>query len=210
MREGFKIEMDPNFIGRVTRCSTSGFVGALRAPEPELPIFGGFCKAGAQQGKSYVVGIIYNISIEDDELTRQIATLENPVQEELVDQQILRQVPVEYSVLSIGYQSDDRYIQSLPPQPPLALATIQVMTGEEILNFTEQLNFIPLILSAENLNADELLAACLRNAASVRQGSNQATFLIEAGRYCARLLSNDLNRLDNVLRNLKPHTMRNL
>jgi hypothetical protein len=201
--------MDPIFIGRVTRCSTSGFVGALRAPEPELPIFGGFCKASAQQGKSYVIGVIYNISIEDDELTRQMATLENPIQEELADQQVLRQVPVEYSVLSIGYQTNDRYIYSLPPQPPLALATIQVMTSEEILNFTEQLDFIPLILSADNLPADELLAASLRNAASVRHGPNQTTYLIEAGRYCARLLSNDLNRLDNVLRNLKTEAMRN-
>jgi hypothetical protein len=201
--------MNPIFIGRVTRCSTSGFVGALRAPEPELPIFGGFCKAGAQHGKSYVIGLIYNISIEDDELTRQMATLENPIQEELADQQVLRQVPVEYSVLSIGYQSNDRYIYSLPPQPPLALATIQVMTSEEILNFTERLDFIPLILSADNLPADELLAASLRKAASVRHGPNQTAFLIESGRYCARLLSNDLNRLDNVLRNLRTETMRN-
>ena len=200
--------MDPIFIGRVTRCSTSGFVGALRAPDPELPIFGGFCKAGAQQGKSYVIGVIYNISIEDDELTRQMATLENPIQEELADQQVLRQVPVEYSVLSIGYQSNDRYMYSLPPQPPLALATIQVMTSEEILNFTERLDFIPLILSADNLPADELLAASLRKAASVRHGPNQRSFFIEAGRYCARLLSNDLNRLDNVLRNLKTDVMR--
>jgi hypothetical protein len=201
--------MDPIFIGRVTRCSTRGFVGALRAPEPELPIFGGFCKAGAQQGKSYVIGIIYNISIEDDELTRQMATLEDPIQEELADQQVLRQIPVEYSVLSIGYQSNDQYIYSLPPQPPLALATIQMMTSEEILNFTNRLDFIPLILSADNLPADELLAASLRNAASVRYGPNQMTYLIEAGRYCARLLSNDLNRLDNVLRNLKTEAMRN-
>jgi hypothetical protein len=201
--------MDPIFIGRVTRCSTRGFVGALRAPEPELPIFGGFCKAGAQQGKSYVIGIIYNISIEDDELTRQMATLEDPIQEELADQQVLRQIPVEYSVLSIGYQSNDQYIYSLPPQPPLALATIQMMTSEEILNFTNRLDFIPLILSADNLPADELLAASLRNAASVRHGPNQMTYLIEAGRYCARLLSNDLNRLDNVLRNLKTEAMRN-
>jgi hypothetical protein len=138
-----------------------------------------------------------------------MATLEDPIQEELADQQVLRQIPVEYSVLSIGYQSNDQYIYSLPPQPPLALATIQMMTSEEILNFTNRLDFIPLILSADNLPADELLAASLRNAASVRHGPNQMTYLIEAGRYCARLLSNDLNRLDNVLRNLKTEAMRN-
>jgi hypothetical protein len=200
--------MDPLLIGRVTRCSTRGFVGVLRAPEPELPIFGAFCKSGAQQGKSYVIGVIYNISIEDDELTRQMAASDKPIQEELADQQFLRQVPVEYSVLSIGYQSNDRFIYSLPPQPPLALATIQSMSDDEILDFTKKLDFIPLILSADNLPADDLLAATLRNAASTRQGTEQTAFLIESGRYCARLLSYDLNRLDNVLRNIKTEAMR--
>jgi hypothetical protein len=199
--------MNPIFIGRVTRCSTRGFVGALRAPEPELPVFGGFCKAGAQQGKSYVIGVIYNISIEDDELTRQMAASNTPLEEELADQQFLRQVPVEYSVLSIGYQSNNRFFYSLPPQPPLALATIQVMTSNEILDFTRNLDFIPLILSADNLPTDDLLAASLRNSASARQGHEQRTFLINAGRYCARLLSDDLNRLDNVLRSLKTEAM---
>ncbi|OGO19300.1 MAG: hypothetical protein A2Z14_03670 [Chloroflexi bacterium RBG_16_48_8] len=200
--------MEPIFIGRVTRCSTRGFVGALRAPEPELPIFGGFCKAKAQQGKSHVIGAIYNISIEDDEFTRQMAATERPIEEELVDQQFLRQIPVEYGVLSIGYRANDQFIYALPPQPPLALAPIQVMTSEEIIDFTRQLNFIPLILSADNLPADDLLAACLKNAASIRKGPEQTSFLLEAGRYCARLLSDDLNRLENVLRNLQPEGMR--
>jgi len=199
--------MESIFIGRVTRCSTRGFIGALRAPEPELPVFGGFCKAKAQQGKSHVIGVIYNISIEDDELTRQMASMEKPIEEELADQQFLRQIPVEYDVLSIGYQSNNQFIYTLPPQPPLALAPIQMMTNEEIITFTRQFHFIPLILSAENLPVDDLLAACLKNAAAIRKGPEQTSFLIEAGRYCARLLSGDLNRLENVVRNLKLESM---
>lgn len=202
------MDVNPTFIGRVTRCSTRGFVGAVRAPEPDLPIFGGFCKARAQQGKSHVIGLIYNISIEDDELTRQMAAADRPMEEELADQQVLRQIPVEYEILSVGYQSDGKYFYVLPPQPPLALAPIQVMTREEILDFTQELDFIPLILSAINLPTDDLLAASLRFAASVRHGPDQLAFLIEAGRVCARLLSDDLTRLDNLLRNLKPEEIK--
>jgi hypothetical protein len=197
------MDIDPTFIGRVTRCSTRGFVGAVRAPEPELPIFGGFCKARAQQGKSEVIGLIYNISIEDDELTRQMAAADRPMEEELADQQLLRQIPVEYAVLSIGYQSEGDFFYTLPPQPPLALAPVHVMHQEEILDFTQKLDFIPLILSAVNLPTDDLLAACLRNAASIRHGPERSSFLTEAGRTCARYLSEDLNRLETVLRNLK-------
>jgi len=196
------MQVESTFIGRVTRCSTRGFVGAVRTPEPELPVFGGFCKAPAQQGKSHVIGLIYNISIEDDELTRQMAAADHPMEEELADQQYLRQIPIEYDVLAIGYQADGEFYYSLPPQPPLALALIQPMTREEILHFTQQLDFIPIILSAINLPVDDLLAASLRSAASTRTGSEKYSFLIQAGKFSARLLSDDLTRLDNLIRNL--------
>jgi hypothetical protein len=196
------MEIEPTFIGRVTRCSTRGFVGALRAPEPELPVFGGFCKAPAQRGKSFVIGVIYNISIEDDELTRQMAAVDHPFEEELADQQYLRQVPIEYEALSIGYQTEGDYYYALPPQPPLALSPIQPMTEEEVSQFTQQLEFIPIILSTPSLPVDDLLAACLRSAASVRSSHEKTTFLVQAGKFCARLLADDLTRLDNLIRNL--------
>lgn len=203
------MEIASPFLGRVTRCSTLGFVGALRAPEPELPIFGGFCKAPAQQGTSNVVGLIYNISIEDDELTRQMAATDQPMEEELADQQFLRQIPIEYEILSIGYQKEGQFYHTLPPQPPFSLAPIQSLTKDEILHFTQELNFIPLILSAQNLPIDDLLAACIKSAASVRSDKEKSPFIIQAGRYCARLLSHDLNRLNNLIRNLHLEGIRN-
>jgi hypothetical protein len=197
------MEADPTFIGRVTRCSTRGFIGAVRAPQPEWPVFGAFCKASAQQNKSQVIGLIYDITIEDDELTRQIAAAERPIKEELVDQQLVRQIPIEYAALAVGYQVRDVYHYALPPQPPLALAPIQSMTREEILGFTQQLDFIPLILSAVNIPSDDLLAASLQWATQVRQETERRSFLMEAGRACARLLANDLIRLENLLRKLR-------
>jgi hypothetical protein len=189
-------------IGRVTRSSTRGFVGAIKAPDPEIPIFGGFCKAEAQRGNSDVLGVIYNISIEDDELTRQLAAAKRPTQEELADQQFVRQIPIEFEALAIGYQVGDAYYYTLPPQPPLALASIQPLEKGEIENFTRRLEFIPLILSASTLPIDELLAATLRIAAEARQKSERERFLLDAGRYCAKLLSQDLGRMESFLRNI--------
>lgn len=189
-------------IGRVTRSSTRGFVGAIKVPEPEIPVFGTFCKAGAQQGSSEVIGVIYNISIEDDELTRQLAASQHTTQEELADQQFVRQIPIEFEALAIGYQSEGSFHYALPPQPPLALATIQPLEQGEIEAFTSQFDFVPIILSARNLPVDELLSASLRIAAKTRQQSERWSFLLEAGRYCAKLLSVDLGRMDSLLRNL--------
>jgi hypothetical protein len=196
------MEAETTFIGRVTRCSTRGFVGALRAPQPEIPIFGAFCKAEAQRGASEVIGLIYDIRVEDDELTRQVAATEHPLQEELADQQYVRQIPIEYSALAIGFKSNDSYVYTLPPQPPFSLAPIHVLEREEVATFTNQLNFIPLVLSAEHLPKDELLAAALRMAAQARPEAERKRFLLEAGRFCARVLAQDLVRMDTFLRSL--------
>ena len=192
----------PIFIGRVTRCSTLGFVGAVRLPEPDLPSFGAFCKAEAQQGNSQVIGLIYDISIEDDEFARQMAATEGLSPEQLSDHQFNRQVPVEFSALAIGYQRDDHFHYNLPPQPPLTLAPIRALTTAERLTFTQRLDFLPLILSSPNVPVDYLLTAALRQAAQDRSGLERRRFLLEAGRECARLLDRDLTRLHVVIRGL--------
>jgi len=189
-------------IGRVTRCSTRGFVGAVRLPEPDLPSFGAFCKIEAQHGHSQVIGLIYDISIEDDEFARQMAAAENLSPEQISDHQYNRQVPVEFSALAIGYQRDDQFHYNLPPQPPLTLAPIRALTPAERTAFTQRLDFIPLILSAPNLPVDDLLTAALRQAAQDRSGIDRKRFLLQAGRECARLLDRDLSRLHVVVRGL--------
>jgi hypothetical protein len=188
-------------IGLVTRCSSRGFVGAMRLPETDLPIFGAFCKAEAQRGQSQVIGLIYDISIEDDEFARQMAVAERFEPENLADQQA-RLLPVEISVLSVGYWSGDRYLQTLPPQPPISMAPIYSLSNEEIQTFTANLTFIPLLLAASQLPVDDLLVAALRQAAHVRSADKQRSFLLQAGRECAWRLAHDLTRLENIIHGL--------
>lgn len=190
------------FIGRVTRCSTRGFVGAVRLPEPHLPAFGSFCQAEAQQGLSRVFGLIYNISIEDDDFARQIASIEHAPPEEILDNQQNRQVPVEFHALTIGYEMDGKTCQTLPPQPPLTLAPIHVMPDAMVESFTRKLDFLTLILNSSTIPADELVAAALGHAARIRAQADQEEFLITAGRQCARMLSRDLIRLETILKGL--------
>ena len=191
-----------SMIGRVTRCSTRGFVGAVRLPEPDVPSFGSFCWTEAQHGHSQVIGLIYDISIEDDEFARQMATTESLSPEQFSDHQYNRQVPVEFSALAIGYQRDDQFHYNLPPQPPLTLTPIHALTPAERMAFTQRLDFIPLILSTPNLPVDNLLTAALRLAARDRSGVDRRRFLLQAGRESARLLDRDLSRLHVVLRGL--------
>ncbi len=82
----------------------------------------------------------------------------------------------------------------------MTLVDIQALVNDEILAFTASLDFIPLVLSASGLPVDDLLVAALRQAAQVRPESERRSFLIQAGRMCARLLADDMTRLDNMMR----------
>jgi hypothetical protein len=193
----------PLLIGRVTRSSTLGYTGAVRLPEPDVPVFGSYCQAEAQRGQSQVIGLIYNLSIEDDAFARQVATAQSLTPEQLADTQLNRQVPVEFSALTIGYRESDEFHYTLPPQPPMTLAPIQTLPPESVRAFSRRLDFLPLILNAPEIPIDELVAAALRLAAVARPESERRPFLVEAGRECARLLAHDLTRLENLLRNLR-------
>lgn len=198
--------MDPDdrSIGRVTRCSTRGFVGAVRLPEPEWPVFGTFCQAEAQQGRSHVIGLIYDLSIEDDELARQLAASEALSPELLADSQVNRQVPVEYHALAVGYRIGDGFTQMLPPQPPLTLAPVHLLPAAQVRAFTERLDFLPLVLAVPEIPVDDLLAAALRTAAAVRPDSERRAYLVRAASECARLLGRDLTRLESLVRAIRP------
>jgi hypothetical protein len=202
-RRGASTEAEGRLIGRVTRCNIQGFAGGIRLTEPDMPTFGSLCRAPAQGGRSHVVGLIYEIGVEDDDLARQLAVSDVPQEEVRLDQQFVRPIPIEILALSVGYHAGDRYVYDLPPQPPNTLADIHGLTPAEIRSFTQSLDFLRLVLAAPQLPTDSLLAAALRQAALARPESERRAFLVGAGRECARLLSGDLGRLNNLVRSLQ-------
>jgi hypothetical protein len=195
-----------NPIGRVTRCSTQEFTGAVRPSALGLPRFGAFCQAQDSSGSLDIIGVIHNIRVEDDPLARQMAALEDLPAEQLADAQQNRQAPVEFSALSVGYRRAGSYSQGLPPQPPLTLAPVRLLAGQELLQFTERFDFARLILARRDIPAEQLLAAALRIAVQAREENGRERYLLQAGRSIARLLAGDLPRLEAVLGALRHAT----
>jgi hypothetical protein len=198
-------------IGRVTRCSIRGFAGATQLPQPAFPAFGDFCRAEFRRGPAaapaaaptYAIGLIYDLSVQDDELARQLAAADQPTAEQLLDSQYRRAVPVEISALTVGYRDGDRWVSSLPPQPPLTLSPIYLLPDEGVRLFTEDLGFVRHILGAEAVPPEDLLAAALGRAASSRPASARREYILRAAREVARRLSQDLGRLETVLEGLR-------
>lgn len=190
-------------IGRLLRSATSGYVFGCSVPEPAVPLFGTFVKAPAQRGQSEVIGVIYNITIEDDPFVKQMVAAPDLRDEYIEDQRSNRQVPIEVSVLAVGYRNGGGFAYGLPPQPPITLDRIFNCTDDEVREFTSRQDYLRLLIEARDLgnSADELIVDSLQYAA--RTQPDKQRFLREAGKELARLLGRDLNRLGNILRRLR-------
>jgi hypothetical protein len=191
-------------IGWVLRASTVGFAVGCRVLEPSVPQFGDLVKVPTPDGLT-IFGLIYDVQVKDDPTVRQLI-LAGVLEAELVrDQRENRLVPIELSVLVVGYQREGQLLtQGLPPQPPISLDSLTLCDEADLRRFTEQLDYLRLVLNAAQIPGDELLIANLRRAAAVRPLDTRRRFLLEAGRELARLLSFDLVRLDGILRRIKP------
>ena len=122
-------------IGRLLRAGTSGFVVGCRVSELEGPAFGALVTVPVAPGYQ-IYGLIYDIHIDDDGLVRQLVTAGDISNEVMRDNRERRIVPVEISVLAVGYEQAGRIFHLLPPRPPLSLDVITLCLDEEVVKFT--------------------------------------------------------------------------
>ena len=88
--------------------------------------------------------------------------MENPHPNVIEDQRQNRMLPLEMSVLAVGYQIDGQLRQGLPPRPPLNLDPVFLYNDPEALKaFTDQLGYLRLILRlpGDRMPIDQLLVA---------------------------------------------------
>ena len=122
-------------FGRLLRAGTTGFVIGCRVTEPETPEFGALVRVPLAQDYQ-VYGIIYDIHIDDDGLVRQLVTTDTVDQAVIADNRFNRNVPIEMSVLAVGYSQAGEIRHLLPPRPPLSLDEIYVCDAAELCRFT--------------------------------------------------------------------------
>ncbi len=190
-------------IGWVLRASAAGFAVGCRVLQPNVPQFGDLVKVPLPD-ESHIFGLVYDVQVRDDPAVRQLILAGEMEPEAILDQRENRLVPIEISVLVVGYQRDGAIFQGLPPQPPLSLDMLIMCDEADIRAFTQQLDYIRLVLNTPQIPADELLITNLRQVATVYPPETRRQFLINTGRELARLLSFDLVRLDGILRRIKP------
>jgi len=187
-------------IGKLLRSDNTGFVAGCRVSELQAPTFGALVKVPIENGTE-IYGLVSNISISDDGLVRQIVSGVSIPSEYIADNRYNRNLPVEISVLAVGYQEKERIYHLLPPRPPLSLDSIYLCSQDELCNFTSagHFGYFRHILRATDLPIGELLAAHLKDARSAHDSKGDEIWLNNAAQELITFLRDDYQTLMSVL-----------
>ncbi|MBI4337756.1 MAG: hypothetical protein HY683_08035 [Chloroflexi bacterium] len=116
--------------------------------------------------------------------------------------QLARLLATHIQAVIVGHMEGEAVRQYLPPAPPRIHAFVYACTPEETAAFTHHFDFLRLVTDAKDIAADEVLAACLRSAAACHP--DPADFLLRAGKALALELTDDVPRLNAILRRVRP------
>ena len=188
---------NPIQIGHLLRAGTTGFVAGCSVSQLEAPALGALVRAPLGDGYQ-VFGLITDIHIEDDGLVRQLVTAGNISPEVMHDNRERRIVPVEMSVLAVGYEQGGKTFHLLPPRPPLSLDVIYLCSDAELAKFTSagKFGYFRHILQARDIPIGEVLAAHILD---VKQKTKNGTWVEAATRELITLLRDDYPTLMSVL-----------
>jgi len=189
--------------GEVIEAGTSVFVAEcyeLHSPPP----LGSLVRTTDAEVEIY--GIICQACTESlDPGRRPVARGREETEEENIyrqNPQLSRLLRTTFECLIAGYRHDDRLHHYLPPRPPRVHSFVYMCEPDDIQHFTRSLDFLPLLLNARTGLPDEVVSACLRQASAAHDDSR--AFLVRAGKELSVLLGGELNRLNAVLRSIRP------
>jgi hypothetical protein len=187
-------------IGRLLRANTSEFVVGCHVNQIEAPSFGALVRVPLGDN-SQVYGLIYDIHIDDDGLVRQLVTADYLDENIIEDNRTNRNIPIEMSVLAVGYCQNGHTFYMLPPRPPLSLDTIVLCDENEIRQFTSagRFGYFRHILRAKDLPVGELFAAHLNQGNIAHQQAGNQGWLDAATQELIVLLRDDYATLMEVL-----------
>ena len=189
---------DPIEIGRLLRAGTTGFIAGCRVSQLTVPSLGAMVYAALEDGNYKIYGLIHDIHIDDDDLVRQLVTADNVSDEVMRDNRERRIVPVEMSVLAVGYEQDGAIFHLLPPRPPLSLDVIYLCDDKELARFVKagRFGYFRHILRAKDLPVGDVISAHIQQ---VREKTGDQAWVEAATHEVITQLRDDYPTLMSVL-----------
>ncbi len=201
-------------IAEVIETSTTEFVAQCLEPEelnfPAMPPFGSWVKSVDEESNNKIFAIVTNVSTAPIDSVHKARALGLSL-DELKEQQpqIFAMLKTEFRAVIIGFETPlenhnngsspqfGKIYQYLPPRPPQVHQAVLKCDADEIINFTENPDFLRVLLQVPNSPVESLIAATLRENYRLRGGDRQ--WLVNAGRTLSVLLKNDYDCLKYIL-----------
>ncbi|NEP18778.1 MAG: hypothetical protein F6J97_18075 [Leptolyngbya sp. SIO4C1] len=209
-------ERHPDHFAEVIETATTEFLAQCLEPDnlsfPVMPPFGSWVKSYDDEAHHQIYGVVYYATtspIDSVHRARALGLSLDDLREQ--QPQIFAMLKTEFRVAIVGYQpmqqrhqrwelAPQRY-QHLPPRPPQVHQAVHRCAAAEIVSFTEQLDFLRILLQISGVPSDSLTAAAIREVYQLR--GRDRDWLVQAGRTVSLLLKDDYDRLRLILGQLQ-------
>lgn len=203
---------NPMHIGEVIETSTTGFLAQCLEPEdlkfPVMPPFGSWIKSFDEESGNKILAIVIYVTTSPIDSVHRARALGLSL-EELREQQpqIFAMLKTEFKAAIVGFEAPSdtngssaslgRVYQYLPPRPPQIHQSVYHCDAEEVVHFTENLDFLRTLLQVKDIPVESLVAAAVRDVYRQRQANRD--WLVNVGRTLSTLLKDDYDRLRYIL-----------
>ncbi|HEY9675627.1 MAG TPA: HAS-barrel domain-containing protein [Waterburya sp.] len=203
-------------IAEVIETATTEFLAQCLEPEdlsfPVMPPFGSWVRSVDEESGNQVLAVVYHATTSPIDSVHRATALGLSLAELREQQpQIFAMLKTEFRAAIVGFVppseggNGSRYsgaavYQYLPPRPPQIHQAVYQCQPEEIIHFSEQLDFLRTLLEVKGAPIEALIAASIREVYRLRKADRE--WLVKAGRTLNILLKDDYDRLRYILSQL--------
>ena len=207
-------ERHPAHIAEVIETATTEFLAQCLEPEdlsfPAMPPFGSWVKSFDEEANNQIYGVVYHATTSPIDSVHRARALGMSLEDLRQQQpQIFAMLKTEFRVAIVGFETadaqgklDGRCYQHLPPRPPQVHQAVYRCEPDEVIGFTEELDFLRTLLQVSAVPSESLVAAAIREVYQLRQFDRD--WLVLAGRTVGTLLKDDYDRLRMILNQIHP------
>lgn len=203
----------PNHIAEVIETATTQFLAQCLEPEdlnfPQMPPFGSWVKAFDEESGNKILAIVTYVTTTPIDSVHRARALGLSLGELREQQpQIFAMLKTEFKAALVGFEVPNssrngnkttlgKVYQYLPPRPPQIHQAVYRCEPEEVIHFSEQLEFLRTLLQVKDIPVESLVAAAIREIYRLRQANRD--WLVQVGRNLSILLKDDYDRLRYIL-----------
>lgn len=210
----------PNYFAEVIETATTEFLAQCLEPEdlafPAMPPFGSWVKSTDEESGNQVYAVVYHATTSPIDSVHRARALGLSLSELREQQpQIFAMLTTEFRSAIVGFTPPSPHsepfpdsdfsgvvYQYLPPRPPQIHQAVYYCTPEEVIHFSEKLDFLRTLLQVTSAPVEALTAAAIRQTYQYRKADRD--WLIKAGRMLSILLKDDYDRLRLILSQIHP------